>query len=201
MAYQQAFAVELSKAAGKMIRDDFGFGMEKRLKRDHTIVTATDIRINKMVVDEIRKKFPRHDVIAEEGSYTANKSEYRWVCDPIDGTIDFSHGVPNSAFSLALTRNGRPLFGVVYDPFMDRLYVAPTPRGADLNGNQIRVSRNNGLQGAVIGLSYWKNAQINLSKLHERLLDSGASVLMLGSITYMGALVAAGRTQEHHEQQ
>ncbi|MDE1865492.1 MAG: hypothetical protein KGH94_02545 [Candidatus Micrarchaeota archaeon] len=188
------FAVDLAREAGKIIRRDFKLGMEKMLKSDNSIVTPTDIKVNEMVVREVRDRFPTHDVVAEEGSYKVNKarSTYRWVCDPIDGTVVYSHGVPTSVFSLALTKNGRPLVGVVYDPFLDRMFVAPTPRGTDLNGEQVRVSRNDRLKGSIIGLSYWNGAQVGLSKLHERLVDSGAKVLMLGSITYMGAMVAAG---------
>lgn len=192
IAYQRDFAVQLARDAGSIIKSEFRFGIEKKMKPDHTVVTPIDIKVNDMVVKAIRREFPKHDVVAEEGSYLGNRGNYTWVCDPIDGTIDYSHGVPNSAFSLSLTYNGQPFVGVVYDPFMDRMYTAIIRRGAFFNGTTMQVSKNYRLQSAVVGLSYWKGAQAGLSALHERLIDAGASVLMLGSITYMGALVAVG---------
>lgn len=186
------FAVDVAKEAGSVIRSEFRLGMKRSLKSDKSFVTESDIKINSMVIRAVKKEFPNHDIFAEEGSSLGNKSGYTWVCDPIDGTIAFSHGVPTSAFSLALVKDGKPIIGVVYDPFMDRMYSAQTGKGSFLNGERIRVSNERKLKGSIVALSHWNGAQFDLSKLYERLIDSGASVLKLGSIVYGGALVSVG---------
>jgi len=188
------FAMEIARGAGAIIRTDFKKGVEGRLKRDGTPISDTDKMINDMVITNIRGAFPTHDVMAEEGSYLGNKSDYRWFCDPIDGTIAFLHGCPTSVFELGLVVKRRARIGVVYDPFRDRMYYAELGKGAFLNGDKIQVSADKKLDGSVIGLSYWRNAQFNMPLLYQKLVsrDVGANVLMLGSIAYMGALVSCG---------
>lgn len=192
---QRDFAIQIAKEAGKMIKEDFALSMQRRLKPDdETYVTDTDKKINKMVIGLVRKEYPAHDIISEEGSHIANRSANRWVCDPVDGTISFSHGVPICAFSLALVVEGMPHIGVVYDPFGDRMFHAEIGKGAFLDGKRIKVSRESRLRNSVVGFSHWKNPQFNLAPLYENLTDNsiGANVLVLGSITYMGALVSCG---------
>ncbi len=190
--YALGFAIVSAYAAGAIIRKNFKPGMKKTLKSDGSPVTDTDLRINKLLVETIRTEFPSHNILSEEGSYLQNKSQYLWVCDPIDGTIAFSHGIPTCSFSIALTMSEVPVVGVVYDPFMDRLYSAVIGTGARLNKSRIHVSKDDSLKGSVIGMSYWNGAQADLSTTHRKLIESGASVLMLGSIVYQGALVASG---------
>lgn len=135
------FAIKIAKAAGKIIRQNFKHGMKKQWKDNDTPVTVTDIAINKMVIAGVKKNFPTHDVLGEEESYQPNKGKYLWVCDPIDGTVPFSHGMPNCVFSLALVRDGVPILGVIYDPFVDRLVYAEKGKGAFLNGKRIHVNK------------------------------------------------------------
>lgn len=193
-ALDTAFAIDLAYSAGAIIRSDFKSAINARLKSDGSPVTDTDIKINKMVVEIIRKSYPSHDILSEEGSYLSNRSSHRWVADPLDGTIAFLNGSPTSVFSLALVINGRPHIGVVYDPFMDRMFHASRENGAFLNNERIEVSTNSKLEGAVIGISRWKNAQFDMEPLYKKLIskDVGANVLQLGSIAYMGALVSSG---------
>lgn len=186
--------MQIAKEAGRIMRSDFKLGMLKRLKTDGSVLTSTDVKINRMILSEIKRELPSDDVFAEEGSRIRYNSNRMWVCDPIDGSIAFSHGVPTGAFSLGLTVNGRPVMGVVYDPFMDRMYTAERCKGAFLNDRSIRVSERSSLKNALVGMSFWKGAQFDFSPLYERLTgnDVRADVLMLGSIVYMGALVSCG---------
>ncbi|MBX9765127.1 inositol monophosphatase [Patescibacteria group bacterium] len=133
------FAEQLAKEAGAIIRQNFSLGMRREWKSDNTPLTATDIAINHLVLEAVEKEYPTHSFIGEEGS-NLKESEYAWVCDPVDGTIPFSHGYPTFAFSLALTKNGESIVGVMYDPIMDRLISAEKGKGAHLNGQKISVS-------------------------------------------------------------
>ena len=111
MTYEE-FAKQLAQKAGEIMKNNFSHGMKKELKRDKSPVTTTDIAINKLVISEVKKYFPDHDVKGEEESSFENNSEYVWVCDPVDGTYPFSHGLPVFTFSLALVKNGKPVLGV-----------------------------------------------------------------------------------------
>ena len=148
MTHKQ-FAITIAKKAGKVIRRNFGMGMKKQWKENDTPVTVTDLQINKMVIEGVKKYFSKHDVLGEEESHRPNNSKFLWVCDPVDGTIPFSHGIPTCVFSLALVYDGSPILGVVYDPFMDRMWFAEKGKGAFLNNKKIKVNKNN-LKNSVV---------------------------------------------------
>ncbi len=185
------FGKEFAKEAGSIIRADFN-KKEFTLKEDNTPVTKTDVKINEMLIEKVSSTFNTHQVLGEERSVLKSNATYTWVCDPLDGTISFLHGSPTCSFSLALLKNEVPIIGITTDPFMDRLYVASLGNGATLNGKKISTSNKNKLKNAVIGMSYWPGAQIELFNAHKNLVKAGASVLMLGSIVYSGNLVASG---------
>ncbi|MBI2888883.1 MAG: inositol monophosphatase [Candidatus Liptonbacteria bacterium] len=186
------FALELASEAGKIIKANFSLGMKKEWKADNTPLTETDLKINQLVIDAVKREFPGHSIIAEEGSDFSDKSEYVWVCDPVDGTIPFSHGIPTCVFSLALVRKGESILGVIYDPFLDRMFFAEKGEGATLNGVKISVSRATSLQNALVGLVWWKSDKTNLSKVDKIISDRGATLIDVKSIVYMDMLVANG---------
>src|SRR5256885_5998739 len=111
-----SIATELAYKAGKIIQENFSLGMTRELKeKDTSPVTIFDTEINRMVIEVLHKEFPQHRIIGEEESHKVD-SEYVWFCDPIDGTIPFTSGIPIATFSLALTKNWVPILGVIYDP-------------------------------------------------------------------------------------
>src|SRR3990167_6089880 len=133
------FAVSMAREAGALMKQNFSLGMKKEWKEDKTPLTATDIEINAMLLKTCREKYPAYSFIGEEGSELV-EGEYAWVCDPIDGTMPFAHGWPTFVFSLALTKNGESILGVIYDPICDRLLHAEKGGGAFLNGKRIKVN-------------------------------------------------------------
>lgn len=192
MTEYRDFAIGIAKEAGATMLRDFSIGMKKEWKDDNTPVTTTDLEINALVLQRIKARYPEHSTIAEEGSDFSEASEYVWVCDPVDGTIPFSHGVPTSVFSLALVRNGESVLGVVYDPFMDRMYVAEKGGGAYLNDKKISVSPLAVFENAITGIDWSERSPVDLLALVGALKKEKARVMNLGSIINMGALVAAG---------
>ncbi|KKW02452.1 MAG: Inositol-phosphate phosphatase [Parcubacteria group bacterium GW2011_GWC2_49_9] len=166
--------------------------MKRELKVDGTLLTATDQEVSKLVLQEVMSHFPRHGVLSEEGDTTQLNSEYLWLCDPVDGTLPFAHGVPTCAFSLGLVRDGVPVAGVIYDPFIDRLYYAEKGTGATLNGVRIHVSEDADVLYRPIGCVYWRTARFNLGTLDQKFTQQGGKILAVGSTAYMGMLVASG---------
>lgn len=164
-----------------------------REKDDKTIVTIADEEINQLVIDEVEKAYPEHSVFGEEAS-NDKKHTYAWVCDPIDGTVPYAKGLPVSVFSLALVKDGTPLVGVVYDPFMKRLYSAIKDAGAFLNDAPISVS-NTGLERhAIINVEWWPEAEYDIdTACHKISLHTKAYVLHLGTVIDAACYVAAGR--------
>lgn len=174
------------------MRANFSLGMKKDWKSDNTPLTITDTSINKLVIKEIKKNFPEHSLLGEEESMMHN-SEYVWVCDPVDGTIPFSHGCPTFMFSLALTRNGKSILGVLYDPMMDRMFYAEKGKGAFLNGKRTRVSKAEKLKNKMINL----DADLSFGKIfdpgfRDALMKRDVFAATIYSSTYASSLVACG---------
>ncbi len=184
MTYKK-FATDLAKQAGAIIRKNFKHGMQKDWKSNDTPVTVTDTKINSLVIAAVKKRFPTHDVLGEEESSRTNNSKYLWVCDPVDGTIPFSHGIPTCVFSLALVIDGLPMLGVIFDPFMNRLIFAEKGKGAFLNGKKIHVS-NHGIKNSVLD---WESPSL-MTKLVETYKN--CLPVKLNSYIYGGMLVAMG---------
>ena len=188
------FAVDLARKAGEIMKNNFSLGMKKEWKSDNTPLTVTDTTINHHVITSIKEAFPSHAVLGEEESALNTPSEYIWVCDPVDGTIAFSHGIPVSTFSLALTRKGESILGVIYDPYMDRMVVAEKGKGAFLNGNKISVSTSNKLDHTVVAMEYWNPDMVdcNYFSMRKQLLEKGIKIISFWSYVYSGMLVASG---------
>lgn len=188
MEYKE-FAEDLAKKAGEIIRQNFRAGMSKTWKKDGSPLTETDNIINRLVLDEVHRTYPSHTVLAEEESDSSH-GENVWVCDPLDGTIPFAHGIPTCAFSLALIKKGITKVGVVYDPIMDRLYSAEENRGATLNSQPIHVSNQTSLDHSVVGVT--GSTYLSHGHLYDIFRQQGAKVVNFYSSTYEGMLVANG---------
>ena len=196
-------AIDLAKKAGGIIRRNFVLGMSRQIKKDGSPVTKTDLAINRMVIEAVKKDFPGHRVIGEEENHHIKNAKYAWVCDPIDGTIPFSHGMPTCCFSLALVRNGVPILGVAYDPFGKRMVVAEKGKGAFLNGKRIHVSKYRQLKGAYLGHCLWSRMQYPMKGFVDDIVfNYKMQYFPEGSIVYAAVLLAAGEieaiTFPHH---
>lgn len=187
------FTHKLAKQAGAIIREHFSDYIQKDWKKDDTPITKADQAINDYVVAEIRKQYPDNGIIAEEGGNTNTDAEYVWLCDPIDGTLPFSHAIPTSCFSLALVQDGKPIVGLLHDPFMDRTYYAEKGTGATLNNKPIKVSTQSELKNAVIGTVTWANDEYDFPHLNSMLYELNAIPINIVVTTYLGALVASGQ--------
>lgn len=185
-------AHQLALQAGSIIKSALQLGIKREWKSDQTPVTVVDQQINQLVIDTIHREFPSHSILAEEGSDLTRSKEFVWVCDPIDGTFPFMHGIPVSTFTLALVQNGQPILGLIYDPFMDRLFTAQRGQGTMLNGNTIHPLAATTLKNTTIGVVFWKDNMEFFAPLLIKLCNAGGKIIDLCSIAYMDNLVAAG---------
>lgn len=186
------FAIAFAYQAGKQIVAKFSDNISRSYKTDGTVVTDMDRAINQQLIDRVKTVCPDLGVLGEEESYQPEK-DIVWVCDPIDGTHVFVHKIPTCVFSLALVEAGEPVLGVVYDPFLDRLYAAVKEGGCFRNNQKVRVGTFDGLDRSSIGLAMWHESQIDLLPLYHKLTSyQSIHIINIGSIAYMGALVASG---------
>ena len=133
-------AIEIAREAGAVLREGFFRPKQISYKGEVDLVTESDRRSEELVVARLRKQFPDHGIVAEEGGGAAARAKYCWHVDPLDGTTNFAHGYPCFAVSIGLVEDGKPLVGVVFNPIADELFTAARGEGAFLNGNRIRVS-------------------------------------------------------------
>lgn len=140
MFFFRNVAIEAAKKAGRILRNGLGSDLQIGYKGDLNLVTNIDTQSEKMIVALIHRRFPDHQILAEEGHDRKNSSPYRWIIDPLDGTTNYSHGFPFFCVSIALEVRGKVLLGVVYDPIRNELFVAEKGKGASLNDQDISVS-------------------------------------------------------------
>ncbi len=184
-------AHDLAKRAGVIMRKNFIAGMKKEWKDERSPVTETDLAINDLILKEIKGRYPDHSILAEEGSDHDESHEYVWICDPVDGTHNFSHGLPTATFALALMRDHQPILGVILDPFEDRLYSAEKGKGAFLNGAPMHVSSAPSVKKTLIGIGKSRDIK-NLFPVMDALYQKGVSMITGLSIHYLSSLVASG---------
>lgn len=195
------FAQEMASDAGKIMKKYFrSEDIDIEWKADHTPLTVADKKINDLLIERVEKHYPKHGVIGEESSYMEER-DMVWVVDPIDGTSPYSLGIPTSTFCLALVdrKDGQPVIAVVYDPFLDHLYIASKSEGAYLNENKIKTSTAKDFHHSYIAVNGFskkmENGRVLMrpGKLMERIRhDHGGKCLTFQSHVYTAMKVASG---------
>jgi myo-inositol-1(or 4)-monophosphatase len=148
-------ALEAAAEAAQIIREGAAKPKKIEYKGDVDLVTETDKRSEAAIVARIRKKYPDHAIVAEEGSEGAPRgAKYCWYIDPLDGTTNFAHGYPCFAASIALLENDVPLVGVVANPMLDETFSAARGEGAFLNGKPIHVSPTPKLAASLVATGF-----------------------------------------------
>ena len=188
---QKDFAIEIAKQAGKVIKKNMKLD-DQSYKADGSPVTDSDKLINELVISGVKKYFPEHDVLSEEGSSLDNKSEYVWVCDPIDGTIPFSRALPLATFSLALVKDGEPILGVVHEPFTKKTFFAEKGQGSYLNNKKIQVSNYSQAEKSMVALESFYHSTYDLLELFGILERKNIHVNKFCSYIYQATLIASG---------
>jgi myo-inositol-1(or 4)-monophosphatase len=241
----QKAAVEAAKAAGKLMRANWHLPKHVNVADVHDIKLELDVRSQKLIEKILRKAFPQIPLLGEEGcsgppslgfhlhqisarqagAASVINAEYRWVVDPIDGTVNYFFGMPHAAVSIALQRwgeslsspdfkqtqprldgvsphqNYKTLLGVIYDPFADEVWTVIRGGPTRLNGRVVHVSRRSRVNEAVIALGFSKSSE-NLKKSlpHlNRLARHALKIRIMGSAALELAYVASGRLDVYFE--
>ncbi len=188
--------VSIAKEAGSVIREGFGKSFKIEYKTgDNNLVTEIDKASEKVITDFIRKKYPSHSILAEEGSGEQKDSEYLWVIDPLDGTTNFAHGLPIFSVSIGLQKNGKTIAGVVYDVMRNIIFSAELGAGAFADSEKITVSNNDNLAHSMLVTGFPYNKKENPDKLFERfvaLTKTARGVRRLGSAAIDFCYLASG---------
>ncbi|MFH1367331.1 MAG: inositol monophosphatase [Patescibacteria group bacterium] len=147
------------------------FQLEQKIgwKKGKSIVTATDIKINKFLVSEIKKNFSGHNIISEELPDIKNKHTYTWFIDPIDGTINYAQGIPYFGVSVGLARGKEIIMGMVFDPVHKELFFAEKGRGSFLNGRKFVSTARNNFSESMISVEIWNNSKYPILKMKQAL--------------------------------
>jgi myo-inositol-1(or 4)-monophosphatase len=187
------FAKSLALEAGEVMLHYF-LQTERTWKADATPLTIADTTINRMVIERISERYPEHSILGEEES-ALQDSSFTWVCDPIDGTMPYSHGVPVSVFSLALCEDGTPQVAVVYDPFMKRLFSGAVGLGSYCNDEKMQVNHGT-LEKALIAADAFPSSNpvvaAGIDVVGELIKRKAKVVTFWGSVL-PAALVAQGQ--------
>jgi myo-inositol-1(or 4)-monophosphatase len=191
-------AIDAVRRAGELQRQASRGTFEIRKKGTIDLVTEIDVAVEKMVRALIAERFPDHDVLGEElgGPDAGAQSRYCWICDPIDGTTNFAHGLPLFCSTIALEVDGELRVAAVYEPGRDEMFTAVRGGGAFLNGERIRVSTADTLIDALLVTGFPYSVQEKLDEmvgLFGRFLSKARAVRRLGSAALDMCYVAAGR--------
>lgn len=151
----KAFITELARRGGEIAmgyrRRLSGLRIDPKGARD--MVTEADIAVEEFLIGEIRKAYPEHAILGEESGSRAGNA-FRWVIDPIDGTLSFLRGQPDFSISIGLEEAGRLVAGAVYMPVLGELFCAERGRGTDLNGEPVRVSETASVGQGLFGTGF-----------------------------------------------
>ena len=153
-------------------------------------------------MEVIKKDFPNHFILSEEAGEIKMDSEYKWIIDPIDGTINFSNGIPICCVSIGLEHAGKLVMGAVYNPLMDEFFFAQKGFGASLNDKKISVSKKSDLSKSclVTGFPYkYLDTENSPLEVFERFIRKGIAVRRLGSAALDLCWTAAGRFDGFYE--
>ena len=152
--------IKASEKASKVLIRDFG-ELEKlqvSKKGPQDFVTNSDIKVEKIVMEELKKARPNYSILSEENGIEKNKDQsYTWIIDPIDGTVNFLHGIPHFAISIALKFKNEIISGLIFDPIKNELFYAEKDKGAFFNNQRIRVSKKNNINECLFATGKIEN--------------------------------------------
>ena len=197
--------VKAVRKSAKIIIRDFGEieKLQVSLKGPGDFVTASDKKVEKILIDELQKARPDYSILSEEIGEIKKDSSFRWIIDPIDGTLNFLNGIPHFAISIAYEEKGEIVCGLIFDPIKDEMFFAEKGSGAFFNNSRIRVTNKKRLKECILVTGGPKfnspkkneifNEYIKISNLVE------APIRKFGSAALGMSYVAAGRFDGYWE--
>lgn len=196
--------INATEAGGRVLEYYFNKRNLKIEKKEgvNNLVTEADHAAEKAIIETIRAAFPNHHILSEEAGELKMDSEIKWVIDPIDGTVNYAHGIPLCCVSIGVEKNGKMIMGAVYNPFLKEFYFAEKGLGAHLNENKICVSSEQSVVHAclVTGFPYtYLDMENGPLECFNRFIRKGVPVRRLGSAALDLCWVASGRFDGFYE--
>ena len=192
-------AINAAIQAGKIIMRFYSRleNLKVMSKGHNDYVSEADQQAENIIKETLIKAYPTYKITAEESGSNDVESEYEWFVDPLDGTTNFIHGIPQFAVSIGLCKEGNPVLGVIYDPFKNELFCAEKGKGALMNDKKIRVSNCNSVKSAVFGMGIPYRKQDHsghyIETLRALMNARCGSIRRLGAAALDLAYVASGR--------
>ncbi len=191
-------ATHAALQAGALLARGFGtsFTFSSKTEGRQNLVTEFDYAAEKMIIDFLRVRTPGCAFLAEESGHTKGTSELLWIVDPLDGTVNFAHGIPFFCISIAAVWQNEIVTGVVYQPLLHELFTSTKGEGAFLNGQPIRTSQNRSPDQALVTTGFPTNVEDDprgCIETFNQMLEKGFPIRRLGSAALDLAYIAAGR--------
>ncbi len=194
-------AVIAARAAGALLRENFGSKLNVNEFAAHDIKLELDERAQELITRIILERHPQHAILGEEGIGGNQASEFEWIVDPLDGTVNYFYGIPHFCVSVAVRQGEEILVGVIYDPMREELFSTERGGQALLNGKVIAASTRDKLSEAIVSVGLAKMSQtidLGLPVLQD-LIHRVRKARMMGSAALDLAYVAAGRLDAYIE--
>jgi myo-inositol-1(or 4)-monophosphatase len=197
--------IEATKAGAQQLLYYFDKDFQVSNKEGiNNLVTEADHASEKVILEQIRSAFPDHFILTEETGAIISESSYKWIIDPIDGTVNFANGIPICCVSIGLEKDGSMIMGAVYNPFMNEFFFAEKGKGATRNEEPIYVSDQQDVIKSclVTGFPYtYLDSANGPLQVFERFIRKGIPVRRLGSAAIDLCWVACGRFDGFYEHQ
>lgn len=197
-----AAATEAARAAGDLLRSHFQQPLTVNAALAHDIKLEVDIQTQNLIAEMLLGRFPEHALYGEEGIVGDQESDYQWVVDPLDGTVNYFYGIPHFCVSIALRLRREIILGVIFDPMRDELWTTEKGQPPLLNGKEVHVSARAKLAEAVLSIGLSKtSATIDAGvPLLEQMVHRARKCRLLGSAALDLAYIACGRLDAYIEQ-
>lgn len=197
-------AIHAAKAAGTLIRDNFGSDLHVNEMKKYDIKLELDVRSQALITELILQRHPDHAILGEEGD-TIGSGEIEWIVDPIDGTVNYFFGIPHYCVSIAARRRDSEeiILGVIYDPSQDELWTVAEGIPPTLNGNPIACSGRAEMSECVVTVGFSKSKESLDAgfERYKRISYNVRKTRMLGSAALAMAYIATGRLDAYVEEQ
>jgi len=191
--------IKVCRKAAKTLIRDFGEieNLQVSVKGPGDFVTASDKKVEKILIEELQKARPNYSILSEEIGLIKNDEEFKWIIDPIDGTANFLHGIPHFGISIGLEQNKEIICGIIYDPIKDEIFTAEKGNGSYLNNQRMRVSARSKLKDCIIFTGgprqSSKDKELSLVEYKNFTSIVQTPIRKMGSASLDMAYVAAGR--------
>ncbi|MFH1426504.1 MAG: inositol monophosphatase [Candidatus Kerfeldbacteria bacterium] len=194
------FAIGVCMRSGTILMRNFADATRRTptKKNRFELVTKSDMEVHRFVSFKIKQQFPDHNFVSEEGDLIDRGSQYTWVVDPLDGTLNYTVSNPFFATSLILLDGETPIIGVIYAPFSQEMFVAEKGRSARLNERNIKVSQVKKLRNSVLSFAYFqrdKKSRERLMKVWGTFEENSRAMRHFGCTSLELAYVACGRME------